>query len=221
MGGQMIGTVLTKSKLILGEGKDESYFFDALLQHMGISDVDNKEIMGKDRFGAGLDALIGIDGFSNVKKIAIFRDAESSRDATFRSIQHHLGRCQLPVPASIGQYATYNGVELGVFILPGNAEFGMLENLCLDSVKDHPVMPHVDILFDSLKTVLKKREPPDSVMVAGVYYYPSNEPKAKAQAFLSGMHKIKNSVGTAAQKRYWNFDHASMSDIKDFLERLR
>jgi hypothetical protein len=106
---------------------------------------------------------------------------------------------------NINQFS-YGKPKIGIFIMPGNSDTGMLEDLCLETVKDHPAMECVNTFIDCVS----KLESP-----------PNNLAKAKAQAFLAAMLNIVNSVGVAAQKQYWDFDSEVLTEIKTFLENLK
>lgn len=211
---------ITSDKIILGEGKDECAFFDALLSHMQINNVQTLDMGGRTKFASQVRTLRQTPGFSGVRRIAVTRDAEENHDATFASVANALANCELPVPKAVGEYATHSGITLGVFIFPGRARNGMLENLCLETVAEHPVTPCVNAFFELLSQSLPKRGTNAVENTAGTHYYPANEPKAKAQAFLSGMHELVNSVGLGAKKRYWNFDHSALEDLRNFLGGL-
>jgi hypothetical protein len=94
----------------------------------------------------------------------------------------------------------------------------MLENLCLETVSDHPVMPCVDRFMACLRSSLRHEGRKPSKSQEPVF--PKNEVKAKAQAFLAGMREACASVGIAACKGYWNFDHSTLTDLRTFLSKL-
>jgi hypothetical protein len=47
-----------------------------------------------------------------------------------------------------------------------------------------------------------------------------NEPKARVQAYLAARAPIVNSLGLAAQNKFWNFEHPVFENIKNFLQDL-
>ena len=81
--------------------------------------------------------------------------------------------------------------RIGIFIMSGNSDTGMLEDLCLKTVGEHPAIECVNTFIDC---------------ASGLNNPPKIMSKAKAQAFLTAMPKIANSVGVGAQKGYWNLD---------------
>jgi hypothetical protein len=71
---------ITRSRVLLVEGKDEVNFFIALLKHMGIGDdVQVLEVGGKDKFPDELPAFLNDPGFPRVRVYAIVREAGLSR----------------------------------------------------------------------------------------------------------------------------------------------
>ena len=90
--------------------------------------------------------------------------------------------------------------------MPGNSDAGMLEDLCLKTVENHPAMGCVQ---------------PFTSCISELEESPNNIVKAKAQAFLAAMPELANSVGVGAQKGYWNFKSEELTDLKSFIGNLR
>ena len=82
-----------------------------------------------------------------------------------------------------------------------------LEVLCLQSVRDHPVMPFVEEYIHNVK---QKR----------LSEAPKNESKAKVQTFLAGMKETVPHLGVAAGKGYRNFESAALDDLRAFIREL-
>lgn len=108
------GMPIIKSKLLLGEGIEEVYFFNALLDHLGITDVQVDQYDGKSRIAAGLRAIKDRSGFINqVVSVGVTRDADYADDPAddpaaaqraFLSVSGALASANLPVPmAANGQ----------------------------------------------------------------------------------------------------------------------
>ncbi len=62
---------IERDNLLLVEGKDELYFFKALLTHISIEDIQIIEVGGKDKFKDEFPALLLSPNFSAVKKYAV------------------------------------------------------------------------------------------------------------------------------------------------------
>ncbi|RLG29966.1 hypothetical protein DRO03_05870 [Methanosarcinales archaeon] len=192
-------------KVIAVEGTDEVYFFDALLRHLKIADAEVRDVGGKDQFKSKLPALVRMSGFSDVRFLAIIRDADSDADAAFDSVRNILRDQQLDPPGQMNQFSNSNP-GIGIFIMPGNSDTGMLEDLCLKTVGEHPAMECVNAFIDC---------------ASGLNDPPKIAAKAKAQAFLAAMPKIANSVGVGAQKGYWNLDSDELDNLRSFMDILR
>ena len=91
--------------------------------------------------------------------------------------------------------------------MPGRGVEGtMLEDLCLETVKDHSAMACVNEFVECAAAL------PDS---------PKNPSKAKCQAFLAAQPEMANCVGLGAQKGYWNLDSPALHELRGFLDHLR
>lgn len=195
-----------REKTVLAvEGKDEVNFFGALLEYLEITGSDIRDLGGKYKFKVKLPALVKTSGFSDVEVLAVIRDADTDADAAFDSVRNVLTKEGLEPPARMNRFSDGNPM-IGIFIMPGDSDRGILEDLCLRTVKDHPAMGCVDIFVDC---------------AAELDHPPKIPAKAKAQAFLAAMPEIVNSVGLGAQKRYWNFNSNELSDLITFVDTLR
>lgn len=191
-------------KLMAVEGRDEVVFFKALLKHMGIKDVEIQDVGGKDQFKTKLPALTKTPGFSDVEIFAVVRDADENADGAFESISNFLKKENLSPPEQMNTFA-HDDPKIGIFIMPGNSDTGMLEDLCLRTVQSHPALECVEAFADCCENL----KPP-----------PKNIAKTKAQAFLAAMPKIVNSVGMGAEKGYWDFDSQELAELKRFLSHF-
>jgi hypothetical protein len=107
--------------------------------------------------------------------------------------------------------------RVGIFIVPGDVDKGMLEDLCLRTVADHPAMPCVDGFLECLRGKVEWREPED-VQAAGPHRFPNNAAKAKAKAFLAAQKDDLPSVGVAALAGIWNFDADCLEQLRGFIK---
>lgn len=203
-----ITSEITKTKLLLVEGKDEVNFFQALLRKKNkFNEVQIIEVGGKEKFKQELPAVLLMRGFTeNVNSIAIVRDADTDYQAAFQSAKALVEKHGLVSPNTPGTFKISEEMKTGIYIMPGDSENGMLEDLCLRTQIDHPLMQCVETFFQC---------------VAGKEVaQPKNLAKAKSLAFLSVMPEISNSVGLAAQKGYWELDHDALTTLNQFIEDL-
>jgi hypothetical protein len=162
---------------------------------------------GKDNFRYALPAFLNDPNFSRVVSYAIFRDADKSAKASLTSIQKVLRDNDQPCPHEHGKFACNDIITVGVYILPGNANVGMLEDLCLSAVCEHPIIPYVEEYIQQVKAIMRSKAP-------------KNESKAKLQTFLAGMPKTDERVGIAAKWKYWPFDQEAFMSLRSFIEEL-
>ena len=196
---------IKSNKVLAVEGKDEFNFFDALFKHIGINDVQIEPVGGKDQFKYKLPALVKAAGFSDVEIFAVIRDADINANNAFRSVKNILKKQGFNLPNNINEFRA-GTPKVGIYIMPGNSDEGMLEDLCLSSVMNTSAMPCVNHFLECCKSL-------DVV--------PSNLSKSGAQAYLAAMPKIVNCVGLGAKRGYWDFDSQELSDIKVFLSNFQ
>jgi len=202
---------ISKPKLLLVEGNDEVIFFNVFCRRLNIDDIQVIESGGKDKFKNLLPAILNMRGIEKVTSIGVIRDADNSSVSAFDSIKYHFQKNGLILPNSINEIASENGkISTGIFIMPGNRDTGMLENLILDTVIDHPVKIMADKYIDELKENLTDETPK----------FPSNEHKARFHAFLAGMEKFIPSLGLAAEKGYFDLDSSYLENLKEFILKI-
>jgi hypothetical protein len=196
------------SDVLAVEGKDEYNFFDALTRNIGLSGIQIIDVGGKDKFNQTVPLFVNSDRFwDNVKRFGFVRDAEDKEaQAAFSSICNVLKQCNLPVPSDPLQTAKANGIQTGVFIMPNNQGKGMLEDLCLSSVKSDKVYSCVEAFAQCYEPKIEQNK-----------YIPS---KARLLAYLATRIPVANSLGLAAQQGVWNFGNPCFDKIKMFLSEL-
>ena len=200
---------ISQAKVLLVEGNDEKHFFEALLTHMGILGLQVVEIGGKDKFPQQFEAFLQMA--DRVTNYAVIRDADTNSADAFKSVIGVLKKQREPCPKRPGTFCRSRGNrrKVGVYILPGNAEPGMLENLCLATVKAHPAMSCVNSFMACLdKRLHRKRAKAAPLPAKSVF--PRNPSKAKALAFLAAMPDEEHFVGLAARHNCWNLDSPAL-----------
>ncbi len=196
---------ITARRLLLVEGEDEVNFLQALLHHEEITGVAVREVGGKDQFPARFDFLKNDGAFHRLEALGVVRDADADAAGTFQSVTGILRRNALPVPQEIGAFTQGGHLRVGVFVMPGGQASGMLEDLCLRTVADHPVTACVEEYVACLE---------------GRQVEPANGSKCRAYAFLAAMKEPVARVGIGAQRGYWNLDHPALGELRAFLTRL-
>ena len=204
-------------RLLLVEGNDEYWFFIQLLRFLGLNkntesfDVQVIDIEGRTKFASSLSLLVKRPDFLQVHAVGFVRDAEenpanSSYKSMVSAIQKHLP--SFPIP-KIGSITKSGNVACGIFIMPNNADAGMLEDMCLKSVAAQPLCRHVDSYVSSAFTLL-----------SDVDKKKYNTHKARVQTYLAGQVEIVNSLANAAKKHIWDFSSPVFSGISDYVRTL-
>jgi hypothetical protein len=199
---------LEENRILAVEGKDECNFFKALIKHEDIKDVQIIDIGGKDKFTIELPLLINLEGFTDIHTLGFIRDAEKDQaSSAFSSICKTLENNKLPAPQVVNTIYSEQNLKIGIFIMPNNVDEGMLEDLCLKSIKDEPVLECVDKYIECCLHCSPENEK-------------TNISKAKIQTYLSCRKPLVNSLGVAALKGHWDFEKICFSEIKFFLHNL-
>ncbi|MGC9259619.1 MAG: DUF3226 domain-containing protein [Phycisphaerae bacterium] len=196
---------ITQTKLLLVEGKDEELFFSAALEkHTHVDDIQVLPIAGKTRLRENLASLKRDANFPGVTSLAVIRDADDSFASAFQSVRDSLMHHKLPVPREHGQFTT-GVLRVGVFIMPDGKNNGMLETLCMRSVKGRAQTACVESYLDCLKQ-------------NGAY--PAPVDKARAHAWLAGQDDPEKRVGEAAQAGYWPFADSAFDNLWNFIRAM-
>ena len=191
---------------LLVEGKDCVNFFEAVVKDMALQRVQIHNFGGVNELRGFLPAFVKAPGFLSVRRIGIVRDAEENADSAFQSVQSSLTNAGLPVPDVPTAMARDGGLAVGVFILPGGGEPGMLETLLCRTFARTPLAQCIDSFFEC----------------AGAAGAPApiRPEKARASAWVSTRPKPHVSVGVAAKEGYWDLRDPSLTGVRRFIETL-
>ena len=203
-GGQLRPAAIRNSIQLLVEGKDGLNWFQALARHLSL-EIQGQNFGGVTELRGFLRAFTKVPGFTGVTSIGIVRDAEESATDAFNSVQDALDHAGLPVPTGVG--ATADGrPSVAVLILPDGKSPGMLESVLRASVRDTSVGTCIDEFLGCAERL------------AGCEI--GRPQKAFVHAFLATRPDPHVSVGVAAQKGYWNFEHPVVDGVRSFLSTL-
>ena len=190
---------VTLSKLLLVEGATPMHFFEALLRELGFQDqVEIHDFGGVQDLKEALRAVAATSEFRlRVKSLGVIRDAETDATAARQSVDDALAAAGLP-----------EGVQTSVFILPDNEREGMIETLCVDSIRQDPVFSCVKQFFDCVaRQGVELPSPP-------------RDAKNYAQAYLATRKAVQLFPGLAAYRGYWPWDSPVFHDLKECLKAL-
>ena len=190
---------------LLVEGNDPRNFFEAFIEHLSLANIQIQNFGGIYELRGFMRALVNAPGFQIVQSIGIVRDAETSAERAFQSVQSSLERAELPMPDSPAE-RTDTSPAVTVLILPGDNRQGMLETLLCESFADTSIDPCIDDFFECVESLL-------DVSI-------ERSDKARAHAYLTTKPNPHFSVGVAAKNDYWDLDHSVFSTVRDFLQMI-
>ncbi len=194
---------INKKKIIGVEGKDEINFFEALFKSLNIRDIQLINFGGKDNFNNKIKQIVKLANFKDVTHFGLIRDADDDYSGALASVKASLKNANLPVPEENQNFSSVGVPKTGIFIMPGGNKTGMLESLCIDTIRE-------DIDFQCVKNYI------DCISEK-----PNNEDKAIIQVYLAGKNPIVNSLGLGALKGHIDFESAKLQTLKDFIWELR
>lgn len=198
---------ITKPKLLIGEGKEEVYFFNALLKHLGIDDVQVENYEGKKKLVSYVKAIPVRPNFHVLQSVAVVRDADDNPERAFQSVSDALKIGGMNPPSGHSQFSV-GCPKVGVFIMPDGQRTGMLEDLCMHSVEGDPATPCVE---EYLTCILRVRQ---------IQILPALKSKAWVHAWLASKEQPDKRLGEAAAAGYWPWDDKVFSKLTEFLRSL-
>lgn len=198
---------IIKPNLLLVEGKNDVGFFEGIMTHLDLNDIQIINVEGTPKYGDILKAIRKSSNFNKIViSIGIVRDADTNSDAAFGSISGYLRSAKLPVPEK-PLMPSKGTPQVTVMILPKEGETGMLEDLCLSSVVSDSAFPCMEAYFQCLQE--KGLSLPNKIS------------KAKVQVFLASRQKVGLSLGVAAKAKLWPFDDNAFDQVKTFLRMIK
>lgn len=198
---------ITQNNLLLVEGKEDQLFFDALIRHQNLQNIQIISYEGTPNLRPFLKGvLVKSPGFRDrVKSLGIVRDADTNASSTFQSICDALQNAGLSVPNRVLEPAGHNP-QITIMVIPHESPYGMLEDLCLKAVIDDPSINCMEQYFQCLQQLSSST--------------PNNISKAKVQVFLASRHEPGKRLGEAAQAGYWPWDNGVFETAKSFLQQI-
>ncbi len=197
---------LEASAQLLVEGNDQRNFFEAFIDHLEISDIQVQDFGGVNDFSGFIMNLAAMGEFwDGVQSIGIVRDAELSAPSAFQSVQGSLANARLSVPDR-PRDPTNSLPSINVLILPDDNSPGMLETLLCRTFEDTTVYDCIESFFGCV-----------SAETGEGLHRPD---KARAHAYIATRRDPHVSVGVAAQRSYWDLDHAAFDGVRNFLRSL-
>jgi hypothetical protein len=196
---------LSKSRLLIGEGWDEVNFFEALLAHLNIGDIQVEQYGGKNGLPSYLREFRLRPGNQGIVALGITRDTDPTLPQAFQSVCGALASYGLSSPGSPGQVVA-GPPRVGVFLMPDNQRTGMLEDLCWDAVQTDPAIPCVQDYFQCISQKAGRQ--------------PNNLPKARMHAWLASQLEPDRRLGEAAKSGFLPWSNAAFATLISFIQNL-
>lgn len=214
--------VIEKEKLLLVEGKDDRKVIVCLLKELDIQNIQVAYIKGKDKLKNPdainiLSAALKTSQYNKttIKTLGIILDADGKDvSSSFQKIcsfikkldELQIKNLSFDIPNKCAEF-TKNKTKVGVFIMPDCKSAGMLETLCISSVKDEPIMKLVVDFINRVIEINKEL---------------SHLDKRKAQAYISvaSPKAQKKAIGEAVEDGIFNINSPEFDTIKDFLKNM-
>lgn len=108
-----------------------------------LAEIQVVGIGGKTQIRPNLKALVKAPDFSKIVSIGIIRDANADPKAAFQSVRDAIKAAGLSTPRQ-PMKPVAGPPRINVMLLPSTERPGELEDLCLEAVKNEPVMICVD-----------------------------------------------------------------------------
>jgi hypothetical protein len=195
---------IEQSHLLLVEGIEDAFFFEAFLKQLKLNEIEIWPIGSGRVFKERLKILRKLSGFERIKSIGVIRDADDNPVAAFDSVRQALIENDLPAPDRYGSRSTKTPIT-SIMILPdGLSSQGMLESLCLRAIKAEPAMSCTDRYFDCLRGL-------------GINQREVDKDKARIYVYLASKHEPDKRLGESALAGYWSFNNEVFDKVNRFL----
>lgn len=208
--------MISKSKILFVEGRDEVLFFSALSKKIGLhSEIQVIDFQGKANMKNFISMASKTEGFiETAMSFAIIRDADKNFKDTATEVSDAIKSIFSIENTKNGEMIQGKNIKAGFFIMPGNEMTGELEDLVLSSFKGNKVSDKIENYLDELKSITK----PDDE--SSPFIFPKKSSKAKIQIYFSSMEESDARMGISAERKYVDFDHASFVDIIKFIQSM-
>lgn len=185
-------------KLLVGEGQDETRFFEAFLRYLKFTDVQVIGYGGKQKLKQFLVTLPRIPGFSGLQALGVTRDADDDPAGAAQSVDSALEGAGFSDELKVTRY-----------IMPGRGAAGALESICLNAVSELPI----EQCIEGYLTCAKEAG-------CGNEWSIGNAAKARLQAWLAIQNNPGLRLGEAAQAGLIQWESPAFADLRSFITNL-
>ena len=197
----------TARKVVIVEGADELRIFQSLSEHLGLNDIQFIPAGSVERIRSRISAVLDTqEPMGILQSLGVVRDADENAENAFRSVCDSLSANGLPVPGNALEIAAGVGDNPNTIalILPHGQPAGALEDVCLASVANDPMMPCIEDFMSCVERI------DDNPRSSG------NNAKTRLQAYLATRRRPRRMMGETG----WNFHAQAFEPMRRFLEML-
>jgi hypothetical protein len=202
--------------VIVCEGRDDERFLINMLNHLGLSSIRVEYVEGESRFRPYIRNLRARPSFSDLRGLAIVRDADTDAAAKFRHTGVLLRELGYPVPlapatVTKGRFPASESGQIGadgvtgIVVLPPAQSVGALEDLCLDAIAGDPSLPCVDQLLTCVASS------------AGIAWPEQYRSKARLNVWLGSRADPRHRLRDAISAGLFPMSHNAFGPIRQFL----
>ena len=199
---------LNEPKQVIVEGNDDLRLFRYLASHLDILNIEVRHYGGIDNLRPFLRTLTTTPGFTSISSLAVVADANSSRESRVQKIQDALSNAGLPAPDAPLEIASDGSTQVAYLVVPHKRGSGMIEDVCLDSVRTDPVMECIDGYFECIE--FSGASGPRETWAA----------KARLHAFLASRERPDLRLGEAAEAGIWQLEDDSFAPLRQLLRMI-
>ncbi len=193
-------------KLVLCEGKDEVSVISGLCEASGIAGLTIESFDGKNRLREVLTELPKRPEFvrKEVESLGILLDADQDPAAMWQKLRNDV---QAALGVTLTGQAAFAGEHPRVagLLIHGKDGRGMLEDLCLEAVRDQSGFPCVEEYFRCLAQRTGQQ---------------TFHAKARFRAWMASQSEFELHVGKAAEKGHLPWPNPAFDGLRAFLKSL-
>ena len=137
---------ISSKRIIVCEGSGDAALFKELIKVRALPHFDvfyprmDVDPGGRQGFAARIASMLFADGIGDTKGIAIFTDSDNDPNSSFSETRRKIlevDGCRAPNAPGVFVPQPNGLPPLGVFMVPGPAATGSLEDLCLEAMESH------------------------------------------------------------------------------------
>lgn len=193
-------------KFVLCEGQDDVAVIQGICQFSGITGVVAEHCRGRDNLENYLCEMPKRPEFTRgeVESLAVIIDAEEAAASSWQKIANAV---RLSFQVSLTESGVFAGSapKIGGYVICGQGDKGMIEDLCLEAVSDQP---GYSCLQEYFKCLADKTGRADYLA------------KAKFRAWMASQSDFDLRVGMAAQKGHLPWESQAFDPLREFLRKL-